>query len=269
LPQITREGAFTWASPSQFNARALAALTSAVKRVRPPWRIDWRYVKSVEPSVLPEVDTLFSQWASLPMQIQFLGGEHLLEVLAGQSSTEDKSADPAWWNTRLALLRLMNDPDRFDQTALDYCITYEISPPAWTPPKGNYTELTADGALPEIAASEENMQGPSTLQHSAVMGELMASVGVFRSVLEGEILGSAAKVLAVLPRSLERVQTIEFDSRALRRVDFGAAGEFLNWSLTQRDQGRTVTFLNVHRLLAAFFNVIGVNTAAQVVLRKD
>lgn len=269
LLQTTREGAFAWASPSQFNARAVTALTNAVKRTVPPWRIDWRYIKSVEPDVLSELGALFTQWADARTQIQFLGGEHLLEVLAGQLPAGDKSVTPAWWNARLGLLRLMNEPDRFDQAALDYCITYEISPPAWVAPKGSYTELNADGESPVVSSSTEDAEATSTFQHSITSSELLTSVGVSRSVLEGEILGSAAEVLAKLPHHLERVQAIELDSRALRRVDFGAAGELLNWAIEQRGQGRSVTFLNVHRLLAAFFGVMGINTAAQVVLRKD
>jgi hypothetical protein len=52
-------------------------------------------------------------------------------------------------------------------------------------------------------------------------------------------------------------------------VDFAAAGEFLNWALQQQSQGRAVTFRGVHRLLAAFFDTIGISAAAQVILRKD
>ncbi|MDR0479268.1 MAG: STAS domain-containing protein, partial [Burkholderiaceae bacterium] len=265
--QVTRAGAFAWVSPSQLSDRALAALTGAVKRTAPPWRIDWRYVKAVEADVLPALGALFTQWADAPTRIQFLGGEHLLEVLAGQSTTGDKNADPAWWSVRLTLLRLMGEPDRFDQTALDYCVTYEISPPSWTPPKSNYTALAADGQ-PESAPADKAEELPPFVP-TTVTGELLAATGVFKTALKGEIAQHATRALSALPQSLDRVQIIEFDCRALRRVDFAAAGEFLNWSLDQQSQGRTVTFRDVHRLLAAFFSVIGVNTAAQVVLRKD
>jgi ABC-type transporter Mla MlaB component len=265
---VARAGTFTWASPAQFNARALTALTSAIDRSTPPWRIDWRAIKTLEPDVLPPLGGLLTRWADTPVSVQFLGGERLLAVLTEQSPTEDKNVNPAWWRVRLSLLRLMNAPELFDQTALDYCITYEISPPAWMPPKGSYTPLRADGQ-PEAAPADEATNASPLFAPTVIPIEPPDTTEVFEAVLEGDILDSADPVLAALPTHLEHIRAFEFNCRALRRVDFGAAGELLNWSIQQQGQGRTVTFRDVHRLLAAFFSVIGINAAAQVVWRKD
>ena len=53
------------------------------------------------------------------------------------------------------------------------------------------------------------------------------------------------------------------------RIDFGAAGSVLNWAAQQQGHGRVVQFINLHRLVAVFFNVVGVNEHAWVVPRKD
>ena len=259
-------GTFAWSSPARFDDRALSTLASAVARSAPPWRLDWRAIEIMEPDVLPQFNELLTQWADTPVPLQFAGGEQLLAVLAGQSPTEDKSVNLAWWQVRLTLLRLMGGPDLFDKTALDYCITYEISPPAWTPPQCDYTPLAADGQ-PEFTSAENAASEPFAL--TTITDELLTTTGVFETALEGDIVGSADRVLAVLPRNQERIHAFDFDCRALRRVDFGAAGELLNWSIEQQNQGRTVTFRGLHRLLAAFFSMIGVNAVTQVVLRKD
>jgi hypothetical protein len=267
VPQKPRTGFFTWVSPPQINADALEALTRAVSHTALPWRIDWCSIKTVEPDVLPRFNALFAQWADTPLQLQFRGGEQLLAVLTEQSTFRNKSANLAWWHVRMTLLRLMGAADQFDQTALNYCMTYEISPPAWIPPKGSYTPLDADGQ-PE-SESIKNPLGAQTFAPPTMTSNLLAATGVFVAALEGEILGSAKSALAALPGDLEHIQAIDFDCRALRRVDFGAAGGLLNWSIEQQNQGRTVTFRDMHRLLAAFFSVIGINAAAQVILRKD
>jgi ABC-type transporter Mla MlaB component len=62
---------------------------------------------------------------------------------------------------------------------------------------------------------------------------------------------------------------IEFNCRHLLRVDFGAAGDLLNWSMAQKKENRQVRFNQVNRLVAAFFGVIGLTEAARVVLRRD
>jgi anti-anti-sigma regulatory factor len=53
----------------------------------------------------------------------------------------------------------------------------------------------------------------------------------------------------------------------LVRVDFAAAGSLLNWAATRHAEGCQVQFRDVHRLVAAFFTVIGINEYAQVVPR--
>jgi hypothetical protein len=56
---------------------------------------------------------------------------------------------------------------------------------------------------------------------------------------------------------------------ALVRIDFAAAGTLLNWVTDHHSSGRSVQFIDVHRLAAAFFDVIGIADHASVALRKD
>jgi ABC-type transporter Mla MlaB component len=85
--------------------------------------------------------------------------------------------------------------------------------------------------------------------------------------LRGEVLGDATQALA----GLESVQVsggrVVVSCRNLIRVDFSAAGSILNWVALRQAEGHLVQFQDVHRLVAAFFNVIGINEHAKVVLR--
>ena len=53
------------------------------------------------------------------------------------------------------------------------------------------------------------------------------------------------------------------------RVDFAAAGTLLNWVSSHCAQGRQVQFIDVHRLIGAFFNVIGISELARISVRTD
>jgi ABC-type transporter Mla MlaB component len=55
----------------------------------------------------------------------------------------------------------------------------------------------------------------------------------------------------------------------LVRVDFAAAGTLLNWVSSHHSQGRQVQFGAVHRLIAGFFNVIGISELARISVRTD
>ena len=43
----------------------------------------------------------------------------------------------------MAALRVMHRADEFELLALNYCITYEVSPPPWEDPKGDYRRARA------------------------------------------------------------------------------------------------------------------------------
>ena len=62
-------------------------------------------------------------------------GERLFTVLQEAAPTGVRDADPAFWQLRLDALRMANRPDQFDEAAIDYCVTYEVSPPSWEPAK--------------------------------------------------------------------------------------------------------------------------------------
>jgi len=55
----------------------------------------------------------------------------------------------------------------------------------------------------------------------------------------------------------------------LIRLDFLAAGTLLNWVTSQQAEGRQVQFKDLHRLVAVFFNVIGINEHAKLIVRTD
>jgi anti-anti-sigma regulatory factor len=88
--------------------------------------------------------------------------------------------------------------------------------------------------------------------------------------LSGEVKGDAAEVLQRLEVSRQQGQgRLVVSCAQLVRVDFSAAGSILNWVASRQEEGLHVQFRDVHRLVGAFFNVIGINEHAKVVLRSN
>ena len=264
-----------WSAPSVLGTQSVAALNASMARQAQPWRIDWRRVKSIDPQALPLLLEVLQRWAGTPVRLRFLGAEQLLAVLAGQTPSEQRATDPQWWAARLALLRVMNEPDEFELVALNYCVTYEMSPPAWEDPRSECAPMTESGHTLPPPDDEDGASSAagvhSELPLSGVMGLGAAGAAapdVVRLPLEGEVLGDAAHALQPLSLSA-RTRGIEFNCRHLQRVDFGAAGDLLNWAVQQQGQGRQVVFRHVNRLVAAFFGVIGISDAARVLRRVD
>ena len=160
----------------------------------------------------------------------------------------------------------MNEGDEFDIVALTYCVTYEMSPPAWEDPLCEFAFMDDSG---ETLPPPEDGAETSGMGLSGMASLLPAeSQEIVRHELEGVILDDVAPALRSIAFT-EHSRTIEVNCRRLERVDFGAAGSLLNWVVEQQGRGRRVVFKNVNRLVAAFFGVVGINESAGVRRRVD
>jgi anti-anti-sigma regulatory factor len=139
------------------------------------------------------------------------------------------------------MLQHTGEHDRFEQTALDYAITFEESPPSWEP-KAEAESITTSGL--EVSDSAPD-----------------------KVSLEGELVSSKNESIRKLAAFAEGRQMIEVDCGRLRRIDFVSAGQLFNILATLQAQGKLVVLQNVNAMVAALLRVMGVDQVAQVMLR--
>jgi anti-anti-sigma regulatory factor len=215
---------------------------------------------------------LFSQWSTQPVRLRFDGADHLERVLRNYTVSGNKGTNNSWWRLRMDALRVMGRQDDFELAALDYCVTYEVSPPAWTDPHCEYANAGSEDALTDKAEGAQALAAEGESQDHPSHTVPMSLDGVTGTVvaLSGEIRGDAAEFLQQLEASRSQGQgRLVVSCSQLIRVDFSAAGSILNWVASRQEEGLQVQFRDVHRLVGAFFNVIGINEHAKVVLRAN
>jgi ABC-type transporter Mla MlaB component len=103
--------------------------------------------------------------------------------------------------------------------------------------------------------------------HAASLSQPTSNIATVE--LAGQILGDSTEVLDLLDDKLMGADIMVISCARLIRIDFSSAGTLLNWVSTRQAEGRQVQFVEVHRLVAAFFNVIGVSEHARVIARTD
>ena len=265
-----------WTCPSVLGTQTLAALNAALARSPQPWRLNWNKLNTIEEGALDGLTRLFTQWAAQAVQLRFMGADNLEKVLKASTPSGDKGISPAWWRLRMEMLRVMHRPDEFELVALDYCVTYEVSPPSWDSARCDYKPLQADGtaisghtivgeAFHDSLSSNLSMGYGDT--QAAGLNSQMSNVATVE--LAGQILGDATEALDMLEERLEGADIMIISCARLIRIDFSAAGTLLNWVTARQAEGRQVQFVEVHRLVAAFFNVIGISEHARVLARND
>ncbi len=257
-------GDIGWVCPDVLDSEAFARLASTTLQLPMPWVLDWTALRSVDAQAAGELSTLLRHWANLPLEMRWIQGERLFEVLGDTAPPGARDADPAYWMVRLDALRLANRPDQFDEMAIEYCITYEVSPPSWEPAR----------AIARLGTSDVSTQSPSLMQitsssHTSLLGTQDGPEAQDLATLDlsGQLVGDISSTLARLNDEIGDATHVKVACTRLIRVDFIAAGDLLNWVVTKRQQGRAVTLTETHRLVALFFGAMGINEHAGVRVR--
>ena len=241
----------------------MAALQAALARAASPWALSWGRLTAIDEAAVPLLADQFTQWADRTGQFVFSGVSALNALLESKTASGDRSNSPEWWRLRMAALRFMGRPDEFELVALDYCVTYEVSPPSWSAPRCGYldSEHAAESGAP---AAGHDLLAREAADPKAVV----ASEGGRTAALSGYIDGDVTPLLESFLPLLRPGEPLVIACDRLIRIDFGATGSVLNWAAEQQTRGQVVQFHNLHRLVAIFFNVIGVNEHAWVIPRK-
>ena len=270
-PQGLRARAI-WSSPASLTLTAMGELHLALANAPSPWLLDWSELQDIQPDALKTLAILFATWCNQPVRLHFEGGGTLDRVLRGCTPSGSKSVNTLWWRMRMDGLRIMRMQDEFELVALDYCITYEVSPPAWHDAACDYlvdgVQVTGSAALDSVHTHSALLTGLPDHAYTVPAG--LEDVPAVVIELAGEILGDAAEALQRLEAGRHHgVSRLVVSCAKLVRVDFSAAGSILNWVANREEEGCHVQFREVHRLVGAFFNVIGINEHAKVVLRSN
>lgn len=255
--QASNKRQFQWSSPSMLTVGSVTALRVAQAEAPQPWSMSWQRLAAVDEAALAPFTKLLQEWAGSQGQFVLSDAGKLLAVLEERTSTGDRNCNRQWWEAHLALLRLMNRMEAYEDLALNYCITYEVSPPSWV------------GPMCLCVVQEEGEADVSILQEASVQSRLTAASGVIAVApatlpqgLYGVLEGDQQALLEVLTAQAKSGQVLDVPCDNLIRLDFVAAGSVLNWAAEMQSQGYRVRFTKLHYLVAVFFHVIGIQEHA-------
>lgn len=268
--------AVDWTCPSSLGIQTVAALSAALARSPMPWRLEWKNLKTIDENAVEPLSKVFSGWATQPVQLRFGGNAQLQRVLQDATPSGVRDTSQAWWKLRMEALRVTQQPDEFELTALDFCVTYEVSPPAWESARCDYKPLDPQGdamagqaIIGDVYRDSVPSSMSSALEGDTEMGGNSQMNQLYAVELAGQIEGDAIVVLDRLEAKLMGADIMVISCAKLIRVDFSAAGTLLNWVSAREAENRAVQFTDVNRLVAAFFNVIGITEHAKVLTRID
>ena len=183
-------------------------------------------------------------------EIAFSPVEKLIELCKTEVEPGRRDTSDAIWLLLLEGLRLLGQQQQFEDTSIDYCVTYEVSPPSWEP-------------MPAWIRAEA--AGPISISASEKAGT-RAQDGIF--YLVGDVNGSIAMESGLLTEYGASRRDVKIDCSELRRIDFVAAGQLQNQLTTMRTLGKVIILFNVSIPVGTLFGVVGMNDVANIKLRE-
>jgi anti-anti-sigma regulatory factor len=163
--------------------------------------------------------------------------DHLARILA-EKLVPGERRDEAMWLLLLELYQQAFQQDAFEEAAVNYAVTFEVSPPSWE-------------ALPARAA---------TSQQEA--SQLDAKADGF--VLRGQMVGATQVEFAPLEVALAAREDFDIDAHNLMRIDGTSAGLLLEVLTRLHAAGKKLRIIGLSTLIAAFLETQGFADVAEL-----
>ena len=176
-------------------------------------------------------------------ELLVLGADQLITPLRAAVEPGRRDQSDAAWMLLLEVFRLLQRQHDFEETGIQYCITYEVSPPSWEPPPPSLkTRAATPAEMPVEHEDGLHWRGTVRANGEPQFGHLQAAA-----------------------RTEKRIAV---DCTYLKRIEFSTATSLLTLLTKLRQAGATVEFRNVNTLVAALFSLLGVDMVAEIQLRR-
>lgn len=146
---------------------------------------------------------------------------------------------PAAWLLLLELYQRLDKQDVFEEKAVDYAVTFEVSPPSWEVVK---QPAAKPGTAPVATPPKD---------------EALHLSGELKNYRFGE-----------LPEYLQSHDQPIIDFSRVKRLDFFSAGLLRNTLEPFRRGGKEIVIRNPHHLVAELMGIVGLDNVARIVVPK-
>ncbi len=217
----------------------LAQLKAAILSKEAP-AVDFSRLASCDEEAAAALMDCFRLAKKLTVAISMEGGEGLVGRLETRLVVGEP-ATPQTWLLLLEMLQLLGRQEAFEEKAVDYAVTFEVSPPSWEPLK------TA------VKAPRPGAPAPVVIPPSDI------------HFLTGELKNCRFDDLRGFFELHER-PVIDFSG--VKRLDFFSAGLLRNILEPIKRQGKEVIIRDPNHLVAELMGIVDLPSVARIIVPK-
>lgn len=177
-------------------------------------------------------------------ELILVGAFELAERIRSILQVGRRDETEAPWLLLLELLQLLQREQDFEETGIEYCITFEVSPPSYEVPKTRVITIQAETVF-NLGTDPERFMMPALIE------------------------GRTEQLVQAIREHASAQLTVILDCSRLTRVDFNATGQLLNGLMPLIHAGKSIEFQNVNHLISALFHAMGLNSIARITPRRS
>lgn len=166
----------------------------------------------------------------------------LLKSMLGQGGEDEQ----AHWQLLLSLYQCQGMQAEFEDLAVEYAITFEVSPPSWEA----MPLCRQPVAVVTVNAPDEQSHDENTF------------------FMSGVISTDSAQQLQELKNFAASHSEVYLDMSDVPRVDFVSIGDFVGVLVGLNSSGKKLLVRNANEMIRALFGVMGVDQFAAILKRK-
>ncbi len=213
----------------------IAKLREAVDK-KLPMQVNLGKLVSLDDLAAGVLTELFRKARKIGLAITLEGAEGLVQRLESRLTPGQMEYENGWL-LLLELYQLLGLQERFEEKAVDYAVTFEVSPPSW--------ETIQSGKVKAVKVDPEQMEETYPLT--------------------GECKNCRFEDLQAF---LDEQEQPILDCARLKRLDFTSAGVLRNILEPCHKKGKEVIIRHPHHLVAELLAIVGVNSVARVIVTK-
>lgn len=224
------------------NDAAFATLDEALAR-HPRLRLELVRVAAVDDLGCERLLGVLAAARKRRKDIELVGRDVLAALLEARIA-DGRRSDAGCWLLLLELYQLMGRQEAFEDKAIEYAVTFEMSPPSWE------AQRVAAAEPAPVLALVDSEAAPAADDGFVLRGDLKA-----------ERFPQLADFAA-------RHDPVVLDFAAVKRIDFVSAGTLVNLLTPIKRAGKRVLIRHPNHLVVELLGVVGLKAVAEVELAK-
>jgi ABC-type transporter Mla MlaB component len=207
-------------------------------------RIDFGRVKSVDPVGCGLLLRVIRNLKKTKHDLVLVAAQNLTEQIRSILEVGRRDETEAPWLLLLEVLQLLQLKEVFEEASIDYCVTFEVSPPAFEAPTSKVTTAVAEPVTEDEASD--------------------------RFLMPRFIEGSTDELVKQIAAHAKHHDLVILDCSQLERVEFGASAQLLNGLVPiSSTKDKSIQFHEVNYLVMHLFNAMGLKNVAAIFPRKQ